>query len=538
MKNEEHTIKIQFNKTTSTYYDTVVKLAKKFKHFHQFEKTNEITLDMPELYKNTQSVQKILSYIQSWKYTNITFDDVHIDSSCIFTVIQILNCSNNYEKAINNETHCHLNNKTLEGWHCKYITEIKRHRPHSMWEYNHDIGKFWFDFGEFDKEDNWIINKELLFQNIFKEVDLKKIYVCPYYNQDHIKKIVDSLPNIININENDEWEINEKDIDNGFILEKKKIGILPKNIFDYDGNSNGLGIRFQIANFQEAENENKKEKRNIPNVTFDEIGGLGDSLREIREFIELPLKDPELFRRMDVVPHKGILLSGPPGCGKTLIAKAIAREVNAHFIAINGPELLSKWYGETESNLRNIFKEAIELAPSIIFFDEIDSIAQRRSGEEINRLNSTVVNQLLTLMDGFIELENVKIIATTNRPELLDEAIKRPGRFDYHIKIGKPTIEGCKEILIIYTKNKPIDKNFDIDSFSKYLIGLTGADIAFIAKEAAYNCIRRNVDTKEIITTDKKTDYNNLIITEDDFIKAYNKIETNNKNTMKIGFQT
>jgi len=534
---EEHIIKIQFNKTTSSYYETVVKLAKKFKHFHQLENTNEITLDMPELYEKSSSVLKILGHIRSWKYTNITFDDIPIDSSCIGSVLQLLNCANNYEKAINNETHCHLNNKTLEGWHCKYISEIKRHRPHSMWEYNHDIGKFWFDFGSFDNDDNWVINKELLLHNIFKEVDSKKIYVCPYYNQSNVRNIVDSLPDKINLNENDEWEINEKDIDNGFTLEKRKIGILPKNIFEFDGSSGGLGIRFQIGNTQNSEDEdNEKEDRNIPNVTFDEIGGLGDSLREIREFIELPLKDPELFRKMDVIPHKGILLSGPPGCGKTLIDKAIAREVNAHFIAINGPELLSKWYGETERNLRNIFREAIELAPSIIFFDEIDSIAQRRSGEDVNRLSSTVVNQLLTLMDGFIELENIKIIATTNRPELLDEAIKRPGRFDYHIKIDKPTLEGCKEILVIYTKNKPIDKRFDIDSFSRRLIGLTGADIAFIAKEAAYNCIRRHVNTKEIIITDKKVDYNSLIIIEDDFIKALQKVIQKTDDTGKIGF--
>ena len=436
---------------------------------------------------------------------------------------------------------CYLNssNHTV-GWQCKFITDTKRHLPESTWEYYHYYGKHWFDYGYFKNKDTWAIDKESLLKDILNEVKIKKIYLCKFYKQENVEKIIAKLPDLIDLEKNTEWKVYEKEIDNGFTYEKVVVGVIPKNIYDLIKSNNSNWCRsIQIKAQKEEEIEDEIEERNIPDVLFNEIGGLGNTINIIREIIELPMKKPELFKKLNLQPHKGILMSGPPGCGKTLIAKAIANEVNAHFIAINGPEIISKWVGQSEQNLRNIFKEAKEYAPSIILFDEIDSIAQRRTGGDMDAHNDKLVNQLLTLLDGFETNNNVKVIATTNKPELIDEAVKRPGRFDYHIEISKPDLQGCKEILDIYIEDTPIDKDFNKEDFVKYLVGLSGADIAFIVREASYNCMRRNIDTKMAIISNTEIEYDKLLVNNDDFNKAYLTISDKNKdieNVIKIGF--
>ncbi|WP_456450053.1 AAA family ATPase, partial [Palaeococcus sp. (in: euryarchaeotes)] len=197
----------------------------------------------------------------------------------------------------------------------------------------------------------------------------------------------------------------------------------------------------------------------VPEVTYEDIGGLKDAIQKIREMVELPLKHPELFERLGIEPPKGVLLYGPPGTGKTLLAKAVANEANAHFIAINGPEIMSKFYGESEERLREIFKEAQENSPSIIFIDEIDAIAPKRE-EVTGEVEKRVVSQLLTLMDGLKSRGKVIVIGATNRPDALDPALRRPGRFDREIEIGVPDRQGRKEILQIHTRGMPIEPEF------------------------------------------------------------------------------
>ncbi|NJE10774.1 CDC48 family AAA ATPase [Thermococcus sp. MAR1] len=198
----------------------------------------------------------------------------------------------------------------------------------------------------------------------------------------------------------------------------------------------------------------------IPEVTYEDIGGLSDAIQKIREMVELPLKHPELFERLGIEPPKGVLLYGPPGTGKTLLAKAVANEANAHFIAINGPEIMSKFYGESEERLREIFKDAEENAPSIIFIDEIDAIAPKRE-EVVGEVEKRVVSQLLTLMDGLKGRGKVIVIAATNRPDALDPALRRPGRFDREIEVGVPDKKGRKEILQIHTRGMPLEPDYD-----------------------------------------------------------------------------
>jgi len=225
-------------------------------------------------------------------------------------------------------------------------------------------------------------------------------------------------------------------------------------------------------------------------ITYEDVGGIGQQLLKIREMIELPLKHPELFRRLGIDPPKGVLLHGPPGTGKTMIAKAVANEVNAHFKSINGPEIISKYYGESEKQLREIFDEASENSPAIIFIDEIDSICPKRedvSGEVERR----VVAQMLTLMDGMQARENVVVIGATNRRDALDPALRRPGRFDREIEIGVPDREGRNEIMDVHTRGMPISEDFDIDWILENTYGFVGADLAALVREAAMLALRR-----------------------------------------------
>ncbi|MFM9875679.1 MAG: CDC48 family AAA ATPase [Nitrosarchaeum sp.] len=225
-------------------------------------------------------------------------------------------------------------------------------------------------------------------------------------------------------------------------------------------------------------------------VTFEEVGGLRNEIKSMREIVELPLKHPELFVRLGVEPHSGILLYGPPGCGKTLIAKVLASESEAHMFSISGPEIMNKYYGETESKLREIFKEAKDNSPSIIFIDEIDAIAPKRE-EAYGDVEKRVVAQLLSLMDGLNDRGNVIVLGATNRPESIDPALRRPGRFDREFEISVPNEEGRLEILIIHTRGMPLASDVDLKDMVSELHGYTGADIKSLCREAALKAIRR-----------------------------------------------
>ncbi len=327
--------------------------------------------------------------------------------------------------------------------------------------------------------------------------------------------------------------------------------------------------------------------RAVPDVTYEDIGGLKRELRLVREMIELPLKHPELFERLGIEPPKGVLLYGPPGTGKTLIAKAVANEVNAHFIPISGPEIMSKYYGESEQRLREIFEEAKENAPSIIFIDEIDSIAPKRE-EVTGEVERRVVAQLLTLMDGLEARGQVIVIGATNRPDAVDPALRRPGRFDREIEIGVPDKEGRKEILQIHTRSMPIEPEYNrndvikaldelgksgrfdrkliedikkkvdeakseeeikeilekdeelfrevkaklidimFDELAELTNGFVGADLAALAKEAAMHALREKVEKGEIDVEAEEIPaevLESLVVTKRNFLEALKNIE-------------
>src|ERR1041385_8582991 len=255
----------------------------------------------------------------------------------------------------------------------------------------------------------------------------------------------------------------------------------------------------------------------VPRITYEDIGGLKNEVQKVREMIELPLRHPEIFERIGIEAPKGVLLYGPPGTGKTLLAKAVANETNAHFIPISGPEIMSKFYGESEARLREIFKEAKEKAPTIIFIDEIDSIAPKRE-EVTGEVERRVVSQLLSLMDGLEARGKVIVIAATNRPNAIDPALRRPGRFDREIEIKVPDKRGRLEILQIHTRNMPLDTDVDQDRVAAVTHGFVGADLEYLCKEAAMKCLRRLLP--ELNLEDEKLApevLNKLVVTMSDF---------------------
>jgi len=258
----------------------------------------------------------------------------------------------------------------------------------------------------------------------------------------------------------------------------------------------------------------------IPKVSYEDIGGLGTEVKKIREMIELPLRHPELFKRLGVEAPKGVLLHGPPGTGKTMLAKAVAGETSSNFISIGGPEIMSKFYGESEGKLREIFKDAEENAPSIIFIDEIDSIAPKRdevSGEQERR----IVAQLLSLMDGLEARGKVVVIGATNRPNSIDEALRRPGRFDREIEIRIPDRNGRLEVLQIHTRGMPLSENVDMDRLADLTHGYAGADLSALAKEAAMASLRRVLPDLDMEADEIPVELlNKLEVNWDDFKEA------------------
>jgi transitional endoplasmic reticulum ATPase len=289
----------------------------------------------------------------------------------------------------------------------------------------------------------------------------------------------------------------------------------PKGIVHIDANTD-VELR---AEYQEPMDARRAD------VTYDDIGGMGETIDQLREMVELPLRYPELFERLGVDPPRGVLLYGPPGTGKTRLARAVANESSATFFLINGPEIMGSGYGESEKKLREVFEAAAKAAPSIVFIDEIDSIAPKRgqvSGEAEKRL----VAQLLTLMDGLEARTNLIVIAATNRPDAIDEALRRPGRFDREIVVGVPDIRGRREILGIHTRGMPLAEGVDLAELARTTYGFVGADLAALTREAAIEAVRRIMPKLDLETTTIPPEIlDTLSVTRDDFLTAIKRVQ-------------
>ncbi len=473
-----------------------------------------------ELCARHGDLEQLYELTRGWKGTQLRINGRLGDMAALRTVLVVFQCADRRSSAVVPDDFCEPEHD--HGWGCSRLNTIQEGLPRSWYELN-GATRYWYQFGGFNEDRSvWTVDKKRLLEAIRREASLKHVDMCPFFNLATVKRRVSALPGAIELGDASSWDILYEEKCDNSTIQKLPVGIKPKNL--EDNRSVGASVSLVL---QADHKEEEREKRNIPEVSFADIGGVDDIIGKVREVIELPLKHPALFKHLGISPHKGILLYGPPGCGKTLIAKAIANEIKAHFLSIRGPELFSKWFGQSEENLRNLFSEARKFAPSVIFFDEIDAIAQKRSGEESIRHESIFVNQLLTLMDGMETYENVCVIASTNRPDLLDEAIMRPGRFDYTLEITRPGPEGCKKIFQIHTRNMPLASSVDVDTLVKKMSGFNGAEIAFVAREGAYNCLRRSADAGILITQDEsEIDCRSFQVEHWDFERALKTILT------------
>ncbi len=293
------------------------------------------------------------------------------------------------------------------------------------------------------------------------------------------------------------------------------VAATPKGIVHIDANTE-VELRTE---YQAAQDTRRGD------VTYDDIGGMAETIDQLREMVELPLRYPELFERLGVDPPKGVLLHGPPGTGKTRLARAVANESSAEFFLINGPEIMGSGYGESEKKLRDVFEQAAKAAPAIVFIDEIDSIAPKR-GQVTGEAEKRLVAQLLTLMDGLEPRTNLVVIAATNRPEAIDEALRRPGRFDREIVIGVPDARGRKEILGIHTRGMPLSPDVDLPELARTTSGCVGADLAALAREAAIEAVRRIMPRLNLEDQNIPQDVlDELSVTRDDFQAALKRVQ-------------
>jgi len=513
--NEDFLLTISFNEEQSDYFPEAVHIMKTYSNYeYGIDKNYFARIDYKELKSLLKETERLVSLIKEWESVEYTLNSCSASYEEMLYLLRMVRCGIFREMGTIGKRFCSNNTE----WNCRLLENINL-TPVKKIYHNPENRKYWFDFGYFEDESEWVVDKSEIINTIRDEVETRKLFMCEYFSMNETLKIIkEKIPDKVDLT-GGEWEIRYEKTDEG-LDELEATGIKPKRKYaSLDEKKADLEL---LGNTDSSENT-----KNIPKVSFNDIGGIDEVIYTIREVVELPLKKPEIFEYLGITPHKGILLYGPPGCGKTMIAKAIANEIKAHFIPIKGPELLNKYLGQSEANLRKIFEEARDKQPSIIFFDEIDAIARKRSSEENLRSESRFVTQLLSLMDGISDFGHVCVIASTNRQDFLDKALLRPGRFDYTIYIDKPTKEGCYDIFRIKTKHMPLDRNFDISLFCERLFGLTGAEIDFVAREAAYNCLRRNIELEECLSTknDYEIDYKNMVINIIDFEKSLKKVK-------------
>ncbi len=393
-----------------------------------------------------------------------------------------------------------------------------------VYDNDHATPNSWYSFGKTGEDGVFEVDKEALTERVLS--DLGSCARCPILDLDGTAELLARLPEKIDPNRDEGWRYRGSGPVTSWTVTKDRdaksgddVNTEPReNLFERlakSVRSGGAGVK--------AASGGTPGQRNVPSTTYADVGGMRETIALLREAVELPIAHPEIFLKLGIRPHKGILLYGPPGTGKTLLARAVANETGAHFIAIAGPEILNKYWGQSEQRLRNIFNEARSKAPAIILFDEIDSFASARDSMS-ESFEATLVSQLLSLMDGMNDAGRVCVVATTNRPSALDPALRRPGRFDHEVEVGLPDAEARLHILKIHTRDMPVAPDLDLDT----LVGLTrdysGADLEALCREAALACMRRSINLRDFEKKIATHRLGSLSVTTYDFRTAMKRV--------------
>ncbi|MGH3089318.1 MAG: ATP-binding protein [Rubrobacteraceae bacterium] len=393
-----------------------------------------------------------------------------------------------------------------------------------VYDNDHLTENSWYSFGEMGDDGVFEVDKAGITERVLS--DLGPCVRCPILDLDATAELVARLPEKIDPGRDDAWKYRENGEISNWKITRARPGQMRKSSSREEKEtlierlaksvrSGGAGVA--------AVSGTTPGTRNVPATRYEDVGGMRQTIAMIREAVELPITHAEIFKKLNIRPHKGILFYGPPGTGKTLLARAVAHESKAHFIAVSGPEILNKFWGQSEAKLRSIFNEAKAKAPAIILFDEIDSFASSRDMMS-ESFEATLVSQLLSLMDGMNDLGQVCVIATTNRPGALDPALRRPGRFDHEIEIGLPDAEARLHILGIHTRDMPTDRDLNLEQISRLTGAYSGADLEALCREAALVCMRRTINLRDFDKRISPHQLSALSVTTYDFRTAMKRV--------------
>ena len=392
-----------------------------------------------------------------------------------------------------------------------------------VYDNDHLTDNSWYAFGRMGEDGAYLVDKEAITERVLS--DLGPCVRCPILDLDTTAEIVARLPEKIDPARESDWSYREDGPYPGWKVVRTRDGHdEPSPQEEREGlierlarsvRSSGAGVA--------AAGGMAPGSRNVPATRYEDVGGMPETVALVREAVELPITHPEIFKQLNIRPHKGILFYGPPGTGKTLLARAVAHESGAHFIAVSGPEILNKFWGQSEARLRSIFNEAKAKAPAIILFDELDSFASARDMMS-ESFEATLVSQLLSLMDGLNDLGRVCVIATTNRPGAIDPALRRPGRFDHEIEIGLPDAEARLHILKIHTRDMPTDPDLDLKHIAQHTASYSGADLEALCREAALVCMRRTINLRDLEKRIAPHQLSALSVTTYDFRTAIKRV--------------
>jgi len=394
-----------------------------------------------------------------------------------------------------------------------------------IYDNEHPTKNSWYSFGRMGDDGVFRVDKEAITDRILS--DLGPCVRCPILDLDTTAEIAARLPEEIDPSRETGWRYRESGPLKNWTVGKNRAEEEPEEIpvaEEREGLLERLarGVRSGGAGVAAASGT-APGIRNVPRTRYEDVGGMRDTIALVREAVELPITHPEVFKRLNIRPHKGILFYGPPGTGKTLLARAVAHESGAHFIAVSGPEILNKYWGQSEAKLRSIFSEARAKSPAIVLFDEIDSFASSRDTMS-ESFEATLVSQLLSLMDGMSDLGQVCVIATTNRLGALDSALRRPGRFDHEIEIGLPDAEARLHILGIHAKGMPTDPDLDLEQIAQDTGSYSGADLEALCREAALVCMRRTINLRDLEKRIAPHQLSALSVTTYDFRTAMKRV--------------
>ncbi|HEV3476855.1 MAG TPA: AAA family ATPase [Rubrobacteraceae bacterium] len=390
-----------------------------------------------------------------------------------------------------------------------------------VYDNDHLTDNSWYSFGRMGDEGAYLVDKEAITDRVLS--DLGPCVRCPILDLDTIAEIVARLPEKIDPVKEAGWSYREdgplagwkvvkaRDEREEAPLQEERKSLIERLARSVRDGGAQVAVGGAVGS------------RNVPATRYEDVGGMRETIALVREAVELPITHPEIFRKLNIRPHKGILFYGPPGTGKTLLARAVAHESGAHFIAVSGPEILNKYWGQSEARLRSIFNEARQKAPAIILFDELDSFASSRDMMS-ESFEATLVSQLLSLMDGLNDLGRVCVIATTNRPGAIDPALRRPGRFDHEIEIGLPDAEARLHILEIHTRSMPTAPDLDLKHIAQHTGSYSGADLEALCREAALVCMRRTINLRDLQKRIAPHQLSALSVTTYDFRTAIKRV--------------